>query len=103
MEVRHKTSTSSFEKSEKHLERRLHSIRALNPRSKSNSHIYKKLVKIRVSEFKVSELVTSFLISSPGSLVFTIVSMIMRALLVVSTIGKTRGSGTLSYQLTGNS
>ena len=57
----------------------------------------------KVSEFKVSEMVTSFSISSPVSLVFMIVLMTMRVYFVVNTIGKTRNSGTLSCQLTGNS
>ena len=75
-------------KSEKHLETRLHNIRALNPRPEKNLHIYKKVAKKeKVFKFKVSELVTSFSISSPGSLVFTIALMLMRV---------------LSYQLTGN-
>ena len=59
----------------------------------------------KVSESKVSELVTLFSISSPGSLVFTIVLMIMRVLFVVNTFRKARDPGfrPLSYQLTGNS
>ena len=54
-------------------------------------------------EKKISELVTSFSISSPGSLVFKIVLMTMRVVFVVSTIGKARDPGRLSYQLTDNS
>ena len=57
----------------------------------------------KVSEFKVSELVTSFSISSPGSLVFTIVLMTLRVFFVVNTIGKARDPETLDYQLTENS
>ena len=57
----------------------------------------------KVSELKVSELVTSFSILSPGSLVFKIVLMTMRFFFVVNTIGKARDPGTLSYQLTDNS
>ena len=91
-------------KSEKHLETRLHSIRALNPRPEENFQFYKKFAKKKkVSEFKVSELVTSFSITSPKSLVFTIVLMTMRVFFVVNTIGKARDPGTLSYQLTDNS
>ena len=50
-----------------------------------------------------SELVTSFSISFPGSLVFTIVLMTMRVFFVVNTIGKARDPGTLSFQLIDNS
>ena len=57
----------------------------------------------KVSEFKISELVTSFSISSPESLVFTIVLMTMKVFLGVNTIGKTRDPGALTYHLTGNS
>ena len=42
---------------EKHLETRLHSIRALNPRPVENLQLYKMLAKKKVFEFKVSELV----------------------------------------------
>ena len=68
-----------------------------------NLHIYKKLAKKKFSKFKASELITSFSISSPGSLVFTIVLMTMRFLFVVNTIGKARDQVTLNYQLIGNS
>ena len=59
----------------------------------------------KVSEFKISELVTSFSMSSPGSLVFTIVLKAMRVFFVVNTIRKARDLGfrPLRYQLTGNS
>ena len=57
----------------------------------------------KVSEFKVSGLVTSFPILFPGSLVFTIALMTVRVFFVVNTIRKARNLGTLSYQLTSNS
>ena len=76
---------------------RLHSIRALNPRPEENLQLYNKLAKKRI---QVSELVTSFSISSPGPLVFKIVLMTMRVIFVVKTTGNARYPGTLSYQLT---
>ena len=59
--------------------------------------------EIKVSEFKVSELGTSFSISSLGSLVFTTVLMTMRVFFVFNTIENARDPATLSYQLTANS
>ena len=57
----------------------------------------------KISEFKVSEVVTSFSISSPGSLVFTIVLITVRVFFVVNNIGQAREPGRLSYHLVGNS
>ena len=82
---------------------RLHSICALNPRPEENLQLYKKLEKKIGFKLKVPELVTSFSISYPGSLVFTIVLMAVRVFFVFNTIGKARGPGTSSYQLAGNS
>ena len=65
--------------------------------------LYKKLTQKNISEFKVSELVTSFSISYLGSLVFTMVLMTMRVFSVVNNTGKARDSGTSSYQMAGNS
>ena len=87
-------------KSEKHLETRLHSIHAYLMRK---TCIFTRNLRKKVSECKVSELFTSFSISSSVSLVFMIVLMTMRFFFVVNTIGKARDPGTLSYQLTGNS
>ena len=64
--------------------------------------LYKKLAK-KVSEIKVSELVTLFSISSSGSLALTIVLMATKIFFVVNTIGKARDPGTLGYHRTGNS
>ena len=89
-------------KSEKHLETRLRSFCALNLRPEENLQLYKKLAK-KVSEIKVSELVTLFSISSPGSLVFTIVLMATKIFFGVNAIGKVKDPGTLSYHWTSNS
>ena len=87
-------------KSEKHLETRLHDIRAYLMRK---TCVFTRSLQKKVSEFNVSELVTSFSISSTGPLVFSMVLMTMRVFFVVNTIGKARDAGTLNYQLTGNS
>ena len=62
----------------------------------------RKACEKKVSEFKISELITSFSTSSPGSLTFTILLMTTRVFFIVITIGKVRDPGTLSY-LTDNS
>ena len=58
--------------------------------------------KRKVSEFRISKLVTSFSISSPKSLVFTTALMTMRIFFVITNIGKARDPATLCYQLTDN-
>ena len=100
VEVRDKKSTSSYQKREKLLETRLHSIGVY---LMSKTCIFTRSLRKKVSEIKVSELATSFSISSPGSLVFTIVLMTMRVFFAVNTIEKARDSRTSNYQLTGNS
>ena len=62
----------------------------------------RKACEKKVSEFKISESITSFSTSSPGSLTFTILLMTTRVFFIVITIGKVRDPGILSY-LTGNS
>ena len=61
-----------------------------------------KACKKKVSEFKISELITSFSTPSPWSLAFTILLMTTMVFFIVITIGKVRDPGTLSY-LTENS
>ena len=87
-------------KSEKHLETRLHDIRAYLIRK---TCVFTRSLQKKVSEFNVSELVTSFSISSTGPLVFSMVLMTMRVFFVVNTIGKARDARTLNCQLTDNS
>ena len=90
-------------KSEKHLETRLHRPKTIKSKTKEKLACLQKACEKKVFEFKVSELFTSFLISSPESLVFTIVLMTMRVFFVVNTTRKARDPGILSYQLTGSS
>ena len=74
----------------------------MSPRPEKNLQLYKKLAK-KDFKSKVSELVTSFSISSPGYLVFMIVLMTITVFFVVNIIGKAKDPATLSYHLTGNS
>ena len=69
-------------KSGKPLEKRLLIIRALNPRPRGNLKTYEKLAKKKVSEFKISALITSFSTSSPWSIAFTILLMTTRVFLI---------------------
>ena len=57
-----------------------------------------KACEKKVCKFKVSESVTSFSISYPASLVFTIVLMTMKVFFVVNTIGKARDPVTGNWQ-----
>ena len=84
--------------SQKHLETRLYSIRAYLMRK---TCIFTRSLRKKGFRIKVSELVTSFSISSPRSLALTIV-LTMRVFFVVNTIGKARDPETSNYQLTGN-
>ena len=57
----------------------------------------RKACEVKVSEFKISELIPSFSTPSPGSLAFTILLMTTRVFFIVITTRKVRDPGTLSY------
>ena len=78
------------------IETRLNIIRALNPRQKKTWKFTKSL-RENGSEFKISELITSFSTSPPGSLAFVILLMTTRVFFILITIGKVRDPGILSY------
>ena len=98
VEVHDKTRTSSYQKV-KNIWKRAFSIKS---KTRVKLATLQEAGEKKVSGFKVSELVTPFSISSPGSLVFKIVLMTMRVFFVVNTVRKARDPGTLSYQLTDN-
>ena len=86
----------------KPLKTRLHIIRKIKSKTRRKLENLRKACEKRVSEFKISELITSFSTSSPGSLAFTILLMTTRVFFIVISIGKMRDPETLSY-LTDNS
>ena len=86
----------------KPLKTRLHIIRQIKSKTRRKLENLRKTCEKRVSEFKISELITSFSTSSPGSLAFTILLMTTRVFFIVISIGKVRDPETLSY-LTDNS
>ena len=76
---------------------RLHIIREIKFKTRRKLENLRKSCEKRVSEFKISELITSSSTSSPGSLVFTILLMTTRVFFIVTSIGKVRDPETLSY------
>ena len=76
---------------------RLHIIREIKFKTRRKLENLRKSCEKRVSEFKISELITSSSTSSPGSLVFTILLMTTRVFFIVISIGKVRDPETLSY------
>ena len=76
---------------------RLHIIREIEFKTRRKLENLRKSCEKRVSEFKISELITSSSTSSPGSLVFTILLMTTRVFFIVISIGKVRDPETLSY------
>ena len=86
----------------KSLKTRLHIIRAIKSKKRRKLENLRKACEKRISKFKISELITSFSTSYPGSLALAILLMTTRVFFIVISIGKVRDPETLSY-LTDNS
>ena len=72
-------------------------IRKIKPKTRRKLENLRKACEKRVSEFKISELITSFSTISPGSLAFMILLMMTRVFFIVISIGKVTDPDTLNY------
>ena len=81
----------------KPLKTRLHIIREIKSKTRRKLENLRKACEKRVSEFKISELITSFSTISPGSLAFMILLMMTRVFFIVISIGKVTDPDTLNY------